>query len=145
MVLVAGIAMPGLSSPGRLIRELAPVREGTAKVFDSKSVAGNSLEEFTVVSRDKHSALLITTKVCYDVNATAGVRIRWLYSQDGVSFDSPEDAEEAGNYGDLTFAAGATRQGTTLIPLFAPYVKVQVVNKDPDHPVVVRVWKTMLR
>jgi hypothetical protein len=145
MVLVAGIEMPGLSSPGRLIRELTPVREGTAKVFDSKSIAGNSFEDFTVVSRDKHSALLITAKACYDVNATAGVRIRWLYSQDGVSFDSPEDAEEAGNYGDLTFATGATRQGTTLIPLFTPYVKIQAVNKDADHPVTVTVWKTMLR
>ena len=137
--------MPGLSSTGRIIRELAPVREGTAKVFDSKSIAGNSLEEFEITSRDKHSALLITAKASYNVNASAGVRIRWLYSQDGASFDSPEDAEEAGNYGDLTFAAGSTRQGTTLIPLFTPYVKVQVVNKDADHPVTVTVWKTMLR
>ncbi|MEM0096135.1 MAG: hypothetical protein QW660_05820 [Candidatus Bathyarchaeia archaeon] len=137
--------MPGLSSLGRLVRELAPVREETAKVFDSKSIAGNSIEEFTIMSTSKHSALLITARASYDVNATAGVRIRWLYSQDGVSFDSSEDAEEAGNYADLTFAAGATRQGTTLIPLFTPYVKVQLVNKDTDHPVTVTVWRTMLR
>lgn len=137
--------MPGLSSLGRLVRELAPVREETAKVFDSKSIAGNSLEEFTIMSRSKHSALLITARASYDANATAGVRVRWLYSQDGASFDSPEDAEEAGNYADLTFVAGATRQGTTLIPLFTPYVKVQLVNKDADHPVTVTVWKTMLR
>ncbi|MEM4701414.1 MAG: hypothetical protein QXZ51_04650 [Candidatus Bathyarchaeia archaeon] len=137
--------MPGLSSLGRLVRELAPVREETAKVFDSKSIAGNGIEEFTIMSTSKHSALLITARASYDVNATAGVRIRWLYSQDGVSFDSSEDAEEAGNYADLTFAAGATRQGTTLIPLFTPYVKVQLLNKDTDHPVTVTVWRTMLR
>ncbi len=145
MVLVERVALPGLSSLGRLVRELAPVREGTAKVFDSKNIAGNSLEEFTVTSRDKHSALLITVKASYNVKAKAGVRVRWLYSQDGLSFDSSEDAEEAGNYADLTFAVGAARQGTTLIPLFTPYVKVQVVNMDADYPVTVTVWKTMLR
>lgn len=145
MVLVERIAMPGLSSLGRLVRELAPARQETVKVFDSKSIGGNGIEEFTITSRDKHSALLVTAKASYSVDAAAGVRVRWLYSQDGVSFDSPEDAEEAGNYGDLTFEAGATRQATTLIPLFTPYVKVQLVNKDADHPVAVTVWRTMLR
>jgi hypothetical protein len=145
MVLVERIVMPGLISLGRLVRELAPVREETVKIFDSKSIAGNNMEEFKITSRDKHSALLITAKASYGVNATAGVRIRWLYSQDGVNFDSPEDAEEAGNYGDLTFEAGKTRQGTMLIPLFTPYVKVQVVNRDAARPVTVTVWKTMLR
>jgi len=56
-----------------------------------------------------------------------------------------EDAEAQGNYEDLSFAAGATRVRTILIPLFQPYVKVQVVNLDSSYAVTVDAWKTLLR
>jgi len=123
---------------------VAPVRK-TAKVVDAKSIDGGAKEEFMIHSTKEHSALVVTTRASYDPAATAGVRVRWLYSADGVNFDSSEDAEDVGNYEDLTFSAGATRQRTVVIPLFKPYVKVQIVNLDTTYAVTVTVWKTLLR
>ena len=73
------------------------------------------------------------------------MRVRYLYSPDGVNFDSPEDAEAAGNYEDLSFVAGATRIRTILIPILQSYVKVQVVNLDTSYAVTVDAWRTLLR
>ena len=73
------------------------------------------------------------------------MRVRWLYSPDGTNFDSVEDAEAQGNYEDLSFAAGETRQRTVLVPIFLPYVKVQVVNLDTSVSVTVDAWTTLMR
>jgi hypothetical protein len=128
-----------------LAEKLAPVREETVKVLDEVSVPAGDTNEFTVSSLAKHSALVLTVKAAYNAAATAGVRVRWLYSADNVNFDSPEDAESAGNYEDLTFSAGASRQRTVVVPLFQPYVKIQIVNKDTSYPVTVSCWRTMMR
>jgi len=125
--------------------ELAPRREAPEKVLDAVSIGGGGLEEFIVMSTERYSALAVTVKATYDASAVAGVRVRWLYSPDGSNFDSPEDAESAGNYEDLTFEAGKTRQRTMLIPLFTPYVKVEIVNLDKVYPVIVDAWTTLLR
>jgi hypothetical protein len=87
----------------------------------------------------------LTVKATYNAAAAAGVRVRWLYSADNVNFDSPEDAEAAGNYETLTFTAGATRQRTMVIPFLQPYVKVQIINMDTSYPVMVSCWTTRLR
>jgi hypothetical protein len=128
-----------------LREELAPVRGETVKVLDGVSVPAGGVNEFTVSSLAKHSALILTVKATYNAAATAGVRVRWLYSADNTNFDSPEDAEASGNYEDLTFAAGASRQRTIVIPLFQPYVKIQIVNKDVSYTVTVSCWTTRLR
>jgi len=128
-----------------LREEIAPVREEVEKVLDAVSVDAGASEAFTVESGAEHSALIVAVRATYDPAATAGVRVRWLYSPDGVDFDSPEDAEDAGNYEDLTFSAGVTRQRTVLIPLFKPYVRVQVVNRDPTYAVTVDGWRTLMR
>lgn len=125
--------------------ELAPRREVPEKVLDAVSIGGGGLEEFIVMSTERYSALAVTVKATYDASASAGVRVRWLYSPDGSNFDSPEDAESTGNYEDLTFEAGKTRQRTVVIPLFTPYVKVEIVNLDKVYPVIVDAWTTLLR
>jgi len=125
--------------------ELAPKRTTPEKVFTSKTINGGGLEEFIVSNAEGYSAVVVAVKAGYDPNATAGVRVRWLYSPDGSNFDSPEDAEAEGNYEDLTFSAGKTRQRTVLIPIMAPYVKVQIVNMDSTYSVVVDVWKWLFR
>jgi len=124
---------------------LAPVRTDPVKELDAVSIAGGDKAEFTVESKVDYSALLVGIKATYDPAATAGVRVRWLYSPDNANFDSEQDAEDAGNYEDLTFTAGETRQRTVLIPLFKPYVKVQIVNKDTTYAVIVTGWRTLLR
>jgi hypothetical protein len=129
----------------KLREELSPVREETVKALDSVSIGPGGLAEFTVTSAAKHSALVVSVRASYHASATAGVRVRWLYSPDGTNFDSSEDAEAAGNFDDLSFAAGATRQRTTVVPLFQPYVKVQVVNRDASYAATVSCWRTLLR
>jgi len=71
--------------------------------------------------------------------------VRWLFSPDRTNYDTPEDAEAQGNYYDLSFAAGSTRQATILIAAFSNSVKVQVVNKDTAYAVTVNMWSLMLR
>jgi len=117
--------------------------KSTEQVFTSKSIAANSSADFIV--SNEYPAVTVTVKASYDAGATAGVRVRWLYSPDGSNFDSVQDAEDAGNYEDLTFSAGATRQRTVLIPLIQKYTKVQIVNLDGSKSVTVDVWKTLMR
>ena len=88
---------------------------------------------------------MLTVKATYDANATAGLRVRWLYSPDGTNYDSAEDAENAGNYEDLTFEAGKARQRTVVIPILQPYVRIQLVNLDGSYAVTVDAWTTKLR
>jgi len=126
---------------------LKPTRTTPVQELSSQSIIGGGTAEFTVDNTETEgfSALVVTVKATYDASATAGVRVRWLYSPDGSNFDSVEDAEDASNYEDLSFTVGATRQRTVLIPLLQPYVKVQVVNLDSSYAVTVDAWRTLLR
>jgi len=125
--------------------DLKPTRSTPVQVLSGETISPSDAAEFTVSDTDGYSAVVVTVKATYDASATAGIRVRWLYSPDGTNFDSVEDAEAQGNYEDLSFAEGATRTRTILIPLFQPYVKVQVVNLDSSYAVTVDVWKTLLR
>ena len=114
------------------------------RVLSAQTIDAASASEF-VVRGEGYSAVIVTVRATYDTSATSGVRVRWLYAPDNTNFDSPEDAEDAGNYADLTFSAGATRQRTVLIPLLQKYTKVQIVNLDGSAGVTVSVWKTLFR
>lgn len=108
-------------------------------------IAGGASQNINKVSLDGWKTLVVTVSATYDAAATAGVRIRWLYSPDGVNYDSVEDAEAQNHYEDLTFTAGATRQRTIQIPILQPNVRVQVVNQDTTAGVTVSVWSTLVR
>jgi len=114
------------------------------RVLSAQTIDAASVSEFTV-GGEGYSAVVVTVRATYDASATAGVRVRWLYSPDNSNFDSSADAEDAGNYADLTFSAGATRQRTVLIPLLQKYTKVQIVNQDASKAVVVDAWKVLMR
>jgi len=113
-------------------------------VLSAQTIDAASLSEFTIRG-EGYSAVVVTVRATYDASATSGVRVRWLYSPDNTNFDSPEDVEDAGNYTDLTFSAGATRQRTVLIPLLQKYTKVQIVNQDASYAVKVSAWKVLIR
>ncbi len=104
-------------------------------ISDETIPKGGVLEK--VIQRNGYTVLFFTIRVTYDANATKGVRVRWLYSTDGVNYDSEEDAEAEGNYIDLSFASGATRQRTIVIPMFQNYVKIQIINLDGSYPVTI--------
>jgi len=114
------------------------------RVLSAHTIDAASASEFTVRG-EGYSAVVVTVRATYDASATSGVRARWLYSPDNSNFDSVEDAEDAGYYKDLTFAAGATRQRTVLIPLLQKYTKVQIVNQDSSHAVTVDAWRVLIR
>ena len=146
--IIAGIDYEKLKQILELLGDtLKPTRITPVQELSSQSIIGGGTAEFTVdnTETDGFSALVVTVKATYNASATAGVRVRWLYSPDGSDFDSVEDAEDASNYEDLSFTAGATRQRTVLIPLLQPYVKVQVVNLDSSYSVVVDAWRTLMR
>jgi len=121
------------------------VLEGTVKQLDSVVIVGGSASEFVLSGVSKYSSAIVTVRAVYDASATQGVRVRWLYSADNTNYDGVEDAEDAGNFEDLTFSAGATRQRTLVIPLLQPYTKVQVVNKDTSYSVTVSCWTSFMR
>ena len=124
-----------------------PTRATPVQELSSQSIAAGEAAEFTVddTKTDGYSAMVVTVKATYNASATAGVRIRWLYSPDGTNFDTVEDAEDQGNYEDLSFAAGESRQRTVLVPILQSYVKVQVVNLDTSYAVTVDAWRTLMR
>ena len=145
--IIAGIDYEKLKQILELLGDiLKPIRTTPVQELSSQSIVGGGTAEFTVdnTETDGFSALVVTVKATYNASATAGVRVRWLYSPDGSNFDSVEDAEDASNYEDLSFSAGATRIRTILIPIFMPYVKVQVVNLDSSYSVVVDAWRTLM-
>jgi len=123
---------------------LKPVRTTPTQVLSAKSIAASGTENIDESGLDGYSAIIVIVKATYDASATAGVRVRWLYSPDGSNFDSSDDAEDAGNYEDLSFSAGATRQRTVLIPVFTDNIRIQIVNQDASKAVTVDVWKILL-
>ena len=126
---------------------LKPTRTAPVQKLSSQLIAPGGTAEFTVdaAQTDGFSALVVTVKVTYNASATQGVRVRYLYSPDGSTFDSEEEAEAAGNYEDIGLSAGASRVRTILIPLLMPYVKIQVVNLDPTYGVTVDAWMVAMR
>jgi len=135
--------MPTFTLPS--LNDIKPTRATPEQVLSSQSISAGGTAEFTVSDTDGYSAIVVTVKATYDASATAGVRVRWLYSPDGTNFDSVEDAEAQGNYEDLSFAAGETRQRTVLIPILQSYVKIQIVNLDTSYAVTVDAWTTLMR
>ena len=140
-----------MSTPSIVIKKaleesgLGTTRATPTQQLSSQSISAGGTAEFTIDDTDGYSAIVVTVKATYDASATAGVRVRWLYSPDGTNFDSVEDAEAQGNYEDLSFAAGETRQRTVLIPILQSYVKIQIVNLDTSYAVTVDAWTTLMR
>jgi len=129
----------------KVLESIGPKRTDPEKAIDAQTISAGSAQDVDLSSLTGYAAAVVIVRATYDASATAGVRVRWLYSPDGTNYDSEEDAEAQSQYYDLSFAAGETRQATILIPIFAPYVKVQVVNLDSSYDVEVTVWKLLLR
>jgi len=108
------------------------------------SLAGGASVNVNKYAGTGWSVLVATVRAAYASTATAGVRVLWLYSQDGTNFDSVNDAMAQGNYYDLSFAAGGTAQATLFIPLLAPYVQILIINKDSSNAATVNLWTLFL-
>ena len=134
-----------LSVENAISNTIKPTRTTPTQDLSSYTIAAGKAAEITKSGLEGYSAIIVAVRATYDPSATAGVRVRWLYSPDGVNFDSPQDAEAQGNYKDLSFAAGETRQRTILIPIFSDFIKIQIVNLDGTYDVVVDSWSWLMR
>ena len=131
---------------GAAVDVLRPARSAPVLHIWNENLVGGETKEVRLHDLDGWSAVVVAVRVTYHPEATAGVRVRWLYGPAWDTWDSEEDAEVEGNYADLTFSPGAHRQRTILIPVLSPYVKVQVVNLDTARThLLVGVWTWLLR
>jgi len=124
---------------------LRPIRSTPTQDLSSYSISAGGSTNIDKSGLDGYSAMVVIVKATYNSSATSGVRVRWLYSPNGTDYDSPEDAESAGNYEDLTFSAGKTRQRTILVPIFSDNIRIQVVNLDGSYAVTVSAWTILMR
>lgn len=124
---------------------LQPVRSDTTTAASNETISPSDSYEYEV-SNDLtgYSAIVVTVRVTYSASATSGVRVRWLYSPDGTNYDSPDAADNEKNYQDIYFSAGDTIQETLLIPIFMPYIKVHVYNKDTVESVTLNSMSIVL-
>lgn len=127
------------------LSSLRPARSESVRELSSQSISASGKAEFEVTDTEGYSAIAVSIRAVYNASATAGVRVRWLYSPDGVNYDSENGAENESQYQDIAFTAGATEQETVIIPIFQPYVKVQIVNLDTAESVTVSAWRTLMR
>lgn len=134
--------MVGIES---LKRAVAPELTTPNAELTNHTINAASFETITKTAQRSYGVLVVAVQAIYNAAATAGVRVRWLYSPDSINFDSIEDAEAQGQYYDLSFTAGQTKQATILIPVFSPVIAVQIVNQDSNYPVTVNVWSWYMR
>ena len=127
------------------VEDLKYVRGTPSKDLDSYTLDPGATVEIVKGDLDGWAGLTVTVRATYSAEASNGVRVRWMFSPDGTNFDTPEDAEAEGNYMDLTFSPGATRQRTVMIAIVAPHVKIHVVNLDPSYSVTVSAWTIPVR
>lgn len=127
------------------IDSLKPSRTALVQDLSAYSLAGGGTVDIDKTGLDGYSAVVAVVRVAYSASATAGVRVLWLYSPDGTNYDSEEDAVAQGNYYDITFAAGATRQATILVPILADNVRIRIKNLDPANTATIDAWTILMR
>jgi hypothetical protein len=87
---------------------------------------------------------VVIVGVQYSEDAQGMVKVRWLYSPDGSHYDTPEDADNLGNYYEFPIYPGY-RQATLIVPILTPYIRISITNQDTYTSVVVDAWTLTLR
>jgi hypothetical protein len=121
------------------------VLKASKKELDTVSISAGGSVDVDVATDGLYGGILVTCRATYDPAATLGVRVRVLYSFDGVNFDSLEDADAEGNYFEPTFSAGATRQRSVIFAVLSPYVRLKVSNLDTAKSAVVSLWRSLCK
>jgi len=123
----------------------SPVKSRPSNDLSKYQLAGGGYVNIDKAGLSNWSAIVVTVNITYGSTATAGVRVRCLYSQDGASYDSPQDADAQGNYYDPFFSAGSTVQSTIVFPILTGNLRIQIYNKDPSNAHTINnVWTTLM-
>jgi hypothetical protein len=120
------------------------VRTKPEQIIKAYTLSPNETYNINMTDLASAIAVILFVRAIYTPQATAGIRVRWLYSPDGVHYDSPEEAEASGNYTDLGYVPGNSRQKTIIIPVLSPYLRIQIINKDPSNPTTIDVWSATM-
>jgi hypothetical protein len=120
------------------------VRTKPEQIITEYTLSPNEIYNISMNNLDTVTAIILFVKAEYTPYATAGIRIRWLYSPDGIHYDTPEEAEASGNYEDIGYVPGNSRQKTIIIPVLAPNLKIQFINLDTQNQVTISVWRALL-
>jgi len=92
--------------------------------------ATTTLDDCNELELDGVKYLTVTFEGTYHAAATAGARLRFYTSVDGVNYDTEPVIER-----DVTFKAGATVRETFYPAPNAKFLKVTVENLDADQPI----------
>jgi len=127
------------------VRELRPDRSLPVKNLSNYELGAGSSVNIDLEVPGGWSIVVLTIRVEFNLNASGGVVIRWLYSQDGESYDSVEEADLRGNYYEPVFEPGSVRQVTIPILVLTPYLRILVSNIDTTYHHIVTAWTLMAR
>lgn len=122
------------------------IRRSLRRYYPSIVVGPGSTHSIDVYVDEHWTHVVASIRVWYDPSATAGIRVMWMYSPDGLKYDTDDDAVARGNYYDMSFAAGATRQTTIPVPALSRFVRIAIRNMDTTYRAVVDVsyWFAVL-
>lgn len=132
-IITIGSDQSGLKYNLDLIANLRVVPSSTT-LIPRQTIAPSGSAEKTDQPPSYVSALSVIVTASF-TNNTSGLRILWLYSIDGSTFESDSEAIAKGNYYDINPASNTTKVTQVLIPILTPHVKVKLVNLDTAESV----------
>lgn len=109
---------------------LIPKRTDSKVALSNYSLAGGGAVYVDIEVPDGYNHVIVQVEVVYGANAVNGVRIFWLYSNDGQNFDTRAGARSLNRYIDPIVVAGAHEILTLDIPALSRYVRIFIKNKD---------------
>jgi len=128
---------------GKLIDTL--FTKDVEKVVSNGNIDPSSYTDVVIDVPNTYSGMLLIVRATFDSGATSFMRVIYMYSADGLNYDSEDEAISAGNYFEFG-AAGETRQRSEIIPAIAPYIKIRLRNLDSVYNITnINVWRVFIR
>ena len=127
-----------------IIATTKPVKDTRTHLSDYL-LSANATKNIEVGPITERTGMIVTIKASYAADATKGIKVRLLYSPDGINYDSNEDADAAGNYFEPSFSPGTTRQRSEIAAYVSPYVILSIINLDTIRPATISLWTVMVK
>ena len=125
--------------------ELAPHRYSPIKIVNNETISASSYKDVDIVPIDGYSAIGLTIQVTFLGSATGNTRVYYLYSPDGVNYDTTDEAENEGNYVDILAGENVTKQITIIVPIVTRFLRIRILNQDTSVNITCNAWITYMR